>query len=700
MAWETALDRLLLQQVHAAEKGDEKPQDVRQQIHELWVLDPERAQTWFLIGYVKVLLGLEMPQPPVNSTEERWHLFGRVRAHDRRGERNWVADLLRDPTSILALLQDPRIAAQCLPLVMRTLFWCGDLGLALKAIEYLAHASADADTEMLVDAALTDLLTRLEHRIEREGEETTVAILQRCVAVSGFARLPQDVQARYHRAIAERLLLASEFDQALSQLRDARRLASDQVRLASHVAMLGALAEMRVHRIEELEPRADRPTRSAGLSWLEAAVADPDKAVPEALHAKGVLLYEQGDYVQAAACFDAAVAGLRRVNGRDAVLVDRTRFFLAASLLAAGNKDEASRAQKLMEQALDTVKPDLESFYPVHEALKALDRKVALKFLDAVEMGRGTVPDQLLFVALEYLSLGEAAPAAAAANRVLQIAVNLDHRIEAMRVLLTAHNMQGDRGAAREVYEEMRDLLAQRGKFQELEVMLKNEAFVGQALDHVEIKAELAAVYEEVEGREFERAQLQTAIARSLRAKRESASLQEAYGILKDVEIRFPELARDDLAAIEKLLELEETPPADPGSGKLLCESVKKSLGHRPRILVVGGNERQRKHHPKFEELATEWGFDGEWLLANYVSPQKLVNQVGERLASGKVDLLVMLHWNRHETTEPALELARKSGVTARTVHYAGFTSLQVALTDLLGKVGSRGKDSRAAAKA
>ena len=415
----------------------------------------------------------------------------------------------------------------------------------------------------------------------------------------------------------------------------------------------------------------------------------------------GLLLScEQGDYVQAAACFDAAVAGLRRVNGRDAVLVDRTRFFLAAALLAAGNKDEASRAQKLMEQALDTVKPDLESFYPVHEALKALDRKVALKFLDAVEMGRGTAPDQLLFVALEYLSLGEAAPAAAAANRVLQIAVNLDHRIEAMRVLLTAHNMQGDRGAARDVYEEMRDLLAQRGKFQELEVMLKNEAFVGQALDHVEIKAELAAVYEEVEGREFERAQLQTAIARSLRAKRESASLQEAYGILKDVEIRFPELARDDLAAIEKLLELEETPPADPGSGKLLCESVKKSLGHRPRILVVGGNERQRKHHPKFEELATEWGFDGEWLLANYVSPQKLVNQVGERLASGKVDLLVMLHWNRHETTEPALELARKSGVTARTVHYAGFTSLQVALTDLLGKVGSRGKDSRAAAKA
>ena len=56
-----------------------------------------------------------------------------------------------------------------------------------------------------------------------------------------------------------------------------------------------------------------------------------------------------------------------------------------------------------------------------------------------------------------------------------------------------------------------------------------------------------------------------------------------------------------------------------------------------------------------------------------------------ERLAGARedgVDLLVLLHWNRHETTEPALEIARGCDVPARTVHYAGFTSLQVALAD------------------
>ena len=108
----------------------------------------------------------------------------------------------------------------------------------------------------------------------------------------------------------------------------------------------------------------------------------------------------------------------------------------------------------------------------------------------------------------------------------------------------------------------------------------------------------------------------------------------------------------------------------------------------------MGGNERQRRHHPRFDKLAEEWGFEGEWLMANYTSPQKLVNTVGERLKSG-IDLLIMLHWNRHETTEPALELARNHKVLARTVHYVGFTSLQVSLADLLGKLAR----SKAAAK-
>ncbi len=338
-----------------------------------------------------------------------------------------------------------------------------------------------------------------------------------------------------------------------------------------------------------------------------------------------------------------------------------------------------------MESALECVSPDLESFYSVHEALKERDRKLALRFLDAIDVGRGTAPDQMLFVALEYLALGEAEPAIRAAERVLQVAVDLDQRVEALRVLVTANNMRGEREAARAAFDDVRELLMKRGRFTDLEKLLSNEDFVGQALDHLEIKCELVNLYEEMEDREVEKATLQSQIARSLRARKDQQSLQEAFAILQEVEIAFPDMAREDLNAIGKLLSLADAAPADMDATAARVAVLGTRLGRRPRVLVVGGNERQRRHHQKFEHLAHEWGFDGEWLMANYTSPQKLVSTISERLLGG-LDVLLLLHWNRHETTEPALELARKASVPARTVHYAGFTSLQVALAEVLEK--------------
>lgn len=686
MAWENALDRLLLQQVHLVEKGGIRPEDVRQQIQAMHELDPHRARTAFHMGYGRALLGLDLKSPDGPAEVQRWYLFGRMRGHDRSGEQNWVADLLHDPTTLMDLLNDPDIAAQCLPLVMRTLFWCGDLVSAVKAIEYLATQEGDAHRDLLVDAALTDLLSRLEVREDKEEEEPTVAILEKCVQLETFERLPADVRSRYYRGLGARYLAASEFDTAIQHLESALRLAEGAARLGSSIHTLAALAELRLHDIEQLEPQAGRPAREGALRHLEHAESEQGQPVPDALFARGVLAYEVGQFDYAEACFDRCLGSLRRRSGRDLPLLHRTRFYLAAAILAGTSAEETPRALRLMDQALDHTQPDLETFYGVHEALKHLDRRIALKFLDAVDVGRGTAPDQLLFVALEYLGLAEAEPAAQAGHRVLQVAVDLDQRIEAMRVLLTARNMQGDRESARGVFFDMRDLLMQRGAFTELENVLKNEESVGQALDHVEIKCELVALYEEMEERDYEKAQLQTAIARSLRARKDTESLRQAFGLLKEVEIQFPELAAEDLLALEKLLALSDAEPVDPDSGPGLVDTFAKTHGRPPRVLVVGGNERQRRHHPRFAKLCDAWGLEGEWLMANYTSPQKAVAAVQEKLNAG-LDLVLLLHWNRHETTEPALEAARKAEVAARTVHYAGFTSLQVSMLDALGKL-------------
>jgi tetratricopeptide (TPR) repeat protein len=685
MAWETALDRLLLQQIHRAEKGEVKAETVRQQLLDLQELAGTRAATAFHLGYARTLLGLELTEPQsVDPAMRRWYLFGRLRGHDRRGERNWIADLLQDPQVLVDLLSDPQIAGLALPLVVRTLFWCGDLKLAVRAIDYLSANNSSAELDLIVDAALTDLLARLETRVDQETQESTASILTRVLGMDGFDRLPTDVRARYHRELARRLLAASDWTAAMQRVDEARALCEAQPRLCSSIEVLAALAQLREHDVDDVEPRAQRPERDAALAQLANVQEEPEHSVPEALFLRSLLAYEMGDYGVASRGMEMAIAGMRRLEGRDLPLLDRARFFQAAALLASGCQEEASRALQLMDKALESVRPDLESFYSVHEALKKLDRRLALRFLDAVDIGRGTSPDQLLFVALEYQSLGEADPAAVAARRVLEVTVNLDQRVEALRVVLTAHNMKGQREQAHACYGEMRDLLLQRGAFETLERLLKNEEFVGQALDHVEIKIELASLYEEMEGRDFERAQLQVQVARSLRARKETDSLRQAHGLLQEVGCVYPELVHEDLAALEKLLEVTDTEVPNLDVGARAVEAAAKALGHRPGVLVVGGNERQRRHHPRFDKLCEQWGFNGEWLMTNYTSPQKVVNAIADRLKG--VDFLVLLHWNRHETTEPALELARKAGVAARTVHYAGFTSLQVALEELFGK--------------
>lgn len=681
MGWETALDRLLLQQVHLAEKGEQKPEVVRQQVLEYRTLGGQRPGSHFLCGYARTLLGLEFAETSGDVTGRRWELFGTLRAYDRKGERERIAETLQDPQMLLDLLSDNAVAGNVLPLVVRSLFWSGDVKLAVRAIQYLAAEPGAAELETIVDAAVTDLLGRLETRVDSDDQESTASILGKVLGMAGFDRLPSDVRAGYHRALAERLLAASEWSMAIDAAERAERLAGGHRRLASAAALIAALAELRQHDAALVDPRQERAERDAALLRLQHVAEEPEQAAPEAVYLRSLLAYETGDLQAAARGFERAIAGLRRLDGRDVALRDRARFFQAAALLTAGDPAESSRAMRLMEQALETVKPDLESFYSVHEALKKLDRKLSLRFLDSVDVGRGTSPDQLLFVALEYLSLGEAEPASLAARRVLEVAVDLDQRVDALRVVLTAHNMLGERDQARACYAEMRELLQQRGKFDALEKLLRNEDFVGQALDHLEIKIELAACYEEIEGRDYDRAQLQVAIARSLRARKDQEALQQAHGLLQEVACGFPDLAKDDLAAIEKLLELNDQEPADGAGGRDAASALAKSLGRPVRVLVVGGNERQRRHHPRLEALAKEWGFHAEWLMTNYTSPQKVVGTIADRIRGG-LDVLLLLHWNRHETTEPALELARSASVPARTVHYAGFTSLQVALVE------------------
>ncbi|HEB53386.1 MAG TPA: hypothetical protein ENI87_09050, partial [bacterium] len=61
MGWETALDRLLMQQIHLAEKDDGKRETVRRQLEDYGAIAAGRPGQSFLYGYASALLGVDLP---------------------------------------------------------------------------------------------------------------------------------------------------------------------------------------------------------------------------------------------------------------------------------------------------------------------------------------------------------------------------------------------------------------------------------------------------------------------------------------------------------------------------------------------------------------------------------------------------------------------------------------------------------------
>ena len=55
MAWENALDRLVLQQIHLGERGERRPPEIRELVDDVRALCPDRNETWFHVGYAQAL---------------------------------------------------------------------------------------------------------------------------------------------------------------------------------------------------------------------------------------------------------------------------------------------------------------------------------------------------------------------------------------------------------------------------------------------------------------------------------------------------------------------------------------------------------------------------------------------------------------------------------------------------------------------
>jgi hypothetical protein len=175
--------------------------------------------------------------------------------------------------------------------------------------------------------------------------------------------------------------------------------------------------------------------------------------------------------------------------------------------------------------------------------------------------------------------------------------------------------MLGERDHARACFAEIRELLQRRGKFDVLEKLLKNEEFVGQALDHLEIKVELAGCYDEMEGREYDRAALQVGIARSLRARKEVEAL--ANGLLRSLRVpNSPGRPR----RLEKSAEFSDV---EPGAQEVARRPPRRSPGYWGTRCASSWSAATSAAPPPRppRQLAGEW-FLGEWLETNHTAAE------------------------------------------------------------------------------
>ena len=117
---------------------------------------------------------------------------------------------------------------------------------------------------------------------------------------------------------------------------------------------------------------------------------------------------------------------------------------------------------------------------------------------------------------------------------------------------------------------------------------------------------------------------------------------------------------------------------------------------------VVVGLMWRYMYHPTvgtFNRTLKSLGFEGVDWLGQHALLSVIIADIGQWTPFIFILTLAALQ----SLPTSALEAARKAQVPARTVHYAGFTSLQVSLLDSLGKLatepGSAAKSTSGKAK-
>ncbi len=704
MGWQNKIDRLILKEIDSASNHSDRKEELGTLVQDYLRMNPSRSESFFALGYAERSAGVMLEAYPVEELEEEsrlWHLFGRTLAKPSRSARRSSSsdeegeEASEEPAEpdYGPLLQDPRIAKNLLPILLKQSLASGNLEDSVKTLEsVLSSGAPDEETAELLRSTLSEILRRAERPREKLETSTVLGLLQRCMALPGFDGLPAEIRAPFHRTLGKLEQHVENYDGAADQFRTALEIAGDGHTLASVLHFDLAACLLRIRGVPDLEPDPDRGDVDQAMTHLDEATSDAKRASFNAYFARGVLRFEKGNYEEAAGDFRAAQERIEMYRNPLPVTLARIRYFLAVSLLRGGKPEDQEEAVRHLEKAMDRVRPDAAAIEELMPLLESEHKRTATRVLGRIDVSQVTDPALTIAVGKYYQRLGDAENALKVAELALEKMEDINLRREALLLELRAFNMLGERENAQDALYDLRDVCYQSGDLAFWEEVVFDRDLVGQALDRVRVLGEQAELLGRLDGREEERFGILREIAKSYLDRAEPHWKVIGLNVLKEAASSNPNEFEKDLEEAQGRINADV-----PAFDRAVADKCREAIGRNPTILVVGGDDHQDRREDDLDALASEWGLDAEWWATDYVNPDRVEEKLKDHLTSRQPDGLLILHWNRNSLVQDVRKLCRSYRVPTRFSYYVGQEALRHGVGELLDAAATQFGESNAA---
>lgn len=723
MLWMTKLDRALADAiVRAARAGGEEARRLREIVAGVIRLDPQRLFSYFHVGFAEVLVGLEPSEvmtPPVNEARDRWYAFGKLVALSRE-HRDEEAAALASAEVALRMARDPQIAPEAVPLAVEALLRADAPAQAVELTWAWVRPDRAEEVQFFrrtVRAALDRLpmFRRPEPaspphapagdppRRPSTLDDSEILLRRLADKTSWQAALGPALRALILHGLGRAAAGRGAFEEAARYHLQAENAFAADDPLRPTATAWHALALLEVRTPGELRPgTAVRPEagRARELLLRSAGPAVPRPSVT-GLYALGVLEREEGRHEEADRLFMLAAARLLDAPPADAGPVDPwVRFQRALTLLRdrpAPGSEELRAAGTLLHESLEHVRPAAEELRRVADALDGLDDDRRRDILTRIALEEVEDVGALVALSADLLAAGVPERALTAAERALILSVRPDHRYQALRSQLRALSAQGRNDEALDVYERLREHCLERGLRRELVRFVLGEGReCGLVLprERLLVLVQIARIDPDAlpdagtPGAAARRRATLVELIRLYLGSHQDEDLVSADELIHELRVEEPEVA-GELAARLAAQSMHRGVPVVPPPVPELALHLRYRFGEEPRLVAVGGSERDRETFERFAARGAEIGYRALWVPAHYDDPQRTLAE-GRAALEGGCRGLLLLHANRRVVRETMIAVAREREVLLRRFDLHGVAGLTTHARLLLAQIVQR----------